>query len=123
VSVELTETQKQVVAHYANRLPFVTWDRFTSHTEDNPDGDAKYVAVTMYGWIGRDDGRADFVILAWFYIDQQQFPWSVTSSADRSEEISRLLYHDQGWWKPGEHVPCQRVEGTFDEMVDRIVRL
>lgn len=123
MSAELTEIQKQVVAHYANRLSFVTWDRFTSHTQDNPEGGDPYVAVTMYGWIGRDDGRSDFVILAWFYIDQQQYPWSVTSSAERSEEIGRLLYHDQDWWKPDEHVPCARVEDVFDGMVNWIVRL
>ena len=118
---QLTEPQKHVVTHYANRLPFVDWDRFPSHrqTEDN----TTRTSVTMYGWIRRDDGRSDFVVLAWFYIDEQQTPWSVTSSADRSEEIGRCLYSDQDWWKPEDHVHCQRVEDTFDGMIDRIVRL
>lgn len=117
---ELTETQKHVVAHYANRLPFVRWDRFTSHVEEN---DQRRVTVTIYGWIPRDDGRSDFMLLAWFYLDEQQTPWSVTSSAEHSEEISRLLYHDKDWWKPEDHLDCQRVEDTFDGMINRIVRL
>lgn len=80
-----------------NRVPFVQWDRFV------PSGRGGW---TVYGWIGRADGRADFVLLDLdTYGDAEHF---VTSSAARSRDIAAAL----GWPDRG-HVDCLRVEAEL----------
>ena len=108
------DQQKQTVAEYANRLPEVLWDRFVSYEIDGQH------AIDMYGWLPRDDGRADFVLLQWYDLVEQPLPRAITSSADMSEEISRRMYHDQEWWEPGEHVDCMRADRYFDGVIGRM---
>lgn len=86
-----------------NQLDFVTWDRCIVH--DYPLY-ADPLGLTVYGWIARDDGRSDFVVL-------ESYPWEdrlgyTTSSARYSAEIHRRLYgSDDG------HTDCQRVADSF----------
>jgi hypothetical protein len=74
-----------------NALPFVLWDRLV----DRADG------LHVYGWIDRNDGRSDFVVLS-FHGDGP--PEYVTSSAMKSSEIATAL-------RPYGHpvMNCQRV--------------
>lgn len=101
---EFTDEQQRVIADYANRLPEVLWDRFTCHETDGQ------LVVSMYGWIAREDGRSDFVLLQWWDLSQDPVPWSITSSSVHSWEIGRRLYSEQDWWKPDIHVDCERVD-------------
>lgn len=93
---------KAALADSMNLLTFVRWDRFI---ESNGKG-------VVYGWIDREDGRCDFVLL-----DFEQRPIGVavgysTSSASRSREIGQLLYGDND-----EHMDCQRVDMEFGDLV------
>lgn len=82
-----------VLEPYMVRLPFVLWDRYIQGTD----------YVTVYGWIPRDDGRSDFVVLD--IEEGRTEPVYHTSSVKYSREICHLLYG------PGSgHVDCQRVE-------------
>lgn len=86
-------------AHYLNALPFVRWDRCTRAGG----------WVWAYGWIDREDGRADFVMLE-FAPDAA--PWHLTSSAAYSREIDRILRGtDEG------HVDCERIADVFGDRV------
>ena len=82
------------------KLPYVKWDRWTGEL-GSEDG------IAVYGWIARDDSKADFV---WMRIDNDG-PWMfATSSAQYSEDISKRL-NFQG--SSGHH-PCKRVEDFFN---------
>ena len=81
------------------KLPYVKWDRWTGEL-GSEDG------IAVYGWIARDDGRSDFVLVR---IDNDG-PWTFfTSSAKYSEDISKRFNF------PGNagHHPCKRVEAYF----------
>lgn len=95
-------------ADVLNRLPFVCWDRYV----EIPDGD-----LDVYGWIDREDGRADFVILTFAEADPD-FVGFTTSSSEHSEEIGRLIHGEDD----AEHYPCQRVEHAGVE-IENVVRL
>lgn len=82
---------RQRIADTANQLPFVEWDR-TVLMED-------YGQAVLYGWIRRDDGRADFVVLQ-FWDDPDAVAW-VTSSAEYSPTINDILTPEL------EHNPCR----------------
>lgn len=100
----MNDNDREEIPSVLNRLPFVRWDRLVD------DGDS----VVVYGWIGRDDGRSDFVV-ATFRADSGEI---FTSSAERSAEIARLVTgSDDG------HVECQRVEDVFGDLVDNAIRL
>lgn len=87
-------------------LPFVRWDRYTDSS--------------VFGWIDRADGRADFVALI---NEPGKGVYTVTSSADRSSEIGRLIYDWYGAeWHPNQHSPCRRVEDALPELVN-VVKL
>ena len=82
------------------KLPYVKWDRWTGEL-GSEDG------IAVYGWIARDDSKADFV---WMRIDNDG-PWMfATSSAQYSADISKRL-NFQG--SSGHH-PCKRVEDFFN---------
>ena len=86
-------------------LSFVTWDRFTESS--------------AFGWIDRHDGRADFVAL----VNAKEGVYSVTSSAERSADIGRLLYEWHGAkWSAEKHRPCRRIEDVLPDLVN-VVRL
>jgi len=87
------------VVETLNALPEVTWDRW------NGDG---IEHVCVFGWIPREDGRADFV----YVMIDKDGPWLVsTSSARYSSEFSqRLLGGNPD--RTG-HNSCKRVEDHF----------
>lgn len=91
-------------AELLNRLPFVRWDRCV----DWGDG------LVVYGWISRPDGRADFVLFAFLWPDTPAEAHVWSSSAERTEEITRLLYGSEGT-----HTPCIRVADVFGRLVKR----
>jgi hypothetical protein len=87
-----------IIASAMNLLPEVLWDRCT--------GDD--VSGCVYGWIARDDGRSDFVLLRW---SEEGFGHT-TSSAERSASISKRLFGSSAG-----HRPCRRVEEVYGEAV------
>ncbi len=105
----MTDEQKTQVAAAMNLLPFVRWDRFIDWEYDEGSN-----GVLVYGWIDRDDGRADFVTLqfesAWGWKPDQCA--ATTSSAARSREIQQLLGHDAA-----DHADCKRVDEHFGDLV------
>lgn len=89
------------LADALQRLPEVTWDRFTHDDE----------YASAFGWIARGDGKSDFVHVM---IDKDG-PWLVTTSSARySADFSARLGMDG-------HGKCLRVEDHFPEV--RCVRL
>lgn len=97
--VELHAHERTWVADTMNRLPYVRWDRLaTARREDG------LLDAAVYGWIERDDGPPDFVVLLF----EGAAVGSVTSSAKHSEEIDATLHGNADG-----HVPCQRVEDVL----------
>ena len=97
-----------------NRLPLVRWDRCVLH-------DSTAVA---YGWIARDDGRSDFVLLDFSWgettgLDNETVPWLAvafsTSSAKHSAEMSALLHGAS----TDEHKDCERITDVFGVLIER----
>lgn len=102
------------MAERMNRLDFVRWDRCVRH--DN--------TAVAYGWISRDDGRSDFVLLDFSWgdtegLDGSTLTWFAvgfsTSSAVYSAIISRLLH---GGGEGVEHRDCERVEDVLGALVN-----
>lgn len=85
-----------------NLLPFVRWDRFVV----TPVADLTSEFFNVYGWIDREDGRADFVALE--FAPGSPSPSFLTSSVARSEEIAACLYGPDS-----QHFDCARVEHHF----------
>lgn len=96
------------VAEVLNLFPEVAWDRTAASGRDR----------VAFGWIEREDGRADFLLLT-FTRDGRV--GMTTSSAEHSLEFHRRLYStDKG------HGACQRVEHVFGEAgieVTNVIRL
>lgn len=101
------------MAERMNRLPFVIWDRCVLLQD--------YGRGAAYGWIARDDGRSDFVLLDFAWGETRDLTgepstWfsvgTTTSSAAFSEEITaRILGPD------APHNACQRVDAVFGALV------
>lgn len=98
------------IAEWLNRLPFVRWDRCLRVPVG---GDSQYEMLTVYGWIDRDDGRADFVVMEFPSYDET--PGFTTSSAKHSAAINQLLYKDADPNAP--HYECDRVDDVFGALV------
>jgi len=78
----------------------VEWDRFTV-------GDwGGEQAVSVYGWIDRDDEYHDFVLVIFW--PESEGVYHTTSSAEYTEELTQLLHGEDGG-----HNECHRVEDTF----------
>lgn len=91
-----------------NRLPEVTWDRFTGDCEDTEFG------VAVYGWIPREDGRSDFVLVR---IAEEGCWMFATSSAKFSVEFGKRL----GFKSDETHEHCKRVEDVFKNV--KVIKL
>lgn len=106
--MNLTDEQRRTISDKMNEFPEVAWDRSA--------GEAIYGVA--YGWIDRDDGRSDFMVLHWWQPTKGaplEFGMT-TSSAQLSEEFTRRI-------DPGlEHAACERVEDEFPA-VQRKIRL
>lgn len=92
----MNEIEKAEIGAMLEKLDFVNWDRFVNPAESE---------YFFYGWIRRDDGYNDFVVLSYY---QGQW-WYITSSASMTHELARVIDGTEG-----DHCPCQRVEGSFD---------
>lgn len=102
---------REAMAGWLNRLDFVRWDRFV----DAPAG-PDHRMVSVYGWIGRPDGRSDFVQVDFASWAEQ--PGFSTSSAEYSALIVELFFG------PGmPHIECQRVDEYFGGLVARTTSL
>lgn len=82
-------------AEILNRLPIVKWGRSVPW-EDG-------AGLVAYGWIDRDDGRSDFVLVAFLWPAEPLSFTFWTSSAKHSAEIMELLCGDSAG-----HVDCER---------------
>jgi len=69
------------ITEVANRMDFVVWDRTVVFEELSH--------AMLYGWIARDDGRFDFVVL-WFWFDGEPQWTFVTSSARYSPLLQEM---------------------------------
>ncbi len=108
----LLAARRSWVAEWLNKLPFVTWDRLTEWTTE----DRENTGVTVFGWITRDDGRSDFVLME--FTSWSETVGFSTSSAERSAEIAKILYGSDG-----NHFDCQRVEHVLGDLVERKIVL
>ena len=97
------------IAEVLNRLDEVRWDRYVVDDRE----------LTAFGWIDREDGRSDFVVIElWSQANATLGARLVaTSSAARSESIDRRLSGDADG-----HIPCQRVEHLVGDLVPNVIR-
>jgi len=83
-------------------LDFVKWDRWVGAEWSD---DLDY--VTVYGWIDRSDGHADFVeIIRW----EGGNMYFTTSSAEHTERIHKVLFESG----TENHNDCCRVENVLE---------
>lgn len=78
-------------------LPFVQWDRYINSTN----------AITIFGWVNREDNYKDFVIVEFNTDNYEVNVWN-TSSLEYSKEISKIFEPFE------EHNDCHRVEHYFN---------
>jgi hypothetical protein len=115
---------RAAIAEVLNLLPIVRWDRLTFDPEPGADGAPAEAAV--YGWVEREDGRADFVLIQFDVFDRgARWRNYFSSSAERSEEIYRLLtgLPEVVDGAENDHIACERVEdviGDFAKNADRL---
>lgn len=104
------------VSDWLNRLPFVRWDRFLRvplGDEGQYEEGVQYEMLTVYGWIDRDDGRSDFVVLQ--IPSYAERPGFTTSSAKHSAAINTLLYKNVDPNAP--HYRCEPIDGLVGDLV------
>lgn len=92
MAVKLSELDQTFISDTLAKLDFVRWDRYVE----------AHLGVMFYGWIPRDDGKNDFVIVVF---EKEQY-WYVTSSKKYTKEICRLIIGDP----TDKHDDCKRVE-------------
>jgi hypothetical protein len=114
---DVSDQVKAVITERMNRIGEATWDRCVIQGE----------AASVFGWLERDDGRSDFVLLEFQWGDTkdmagEKVTWfhagATTSSAPLSKSISERI---SGAGSP--HFDCQRVEDVFGDSVRRKVEL
>lgn len=88
-AVDTDTIQNRIQKNLKRFEPIVQWDRWAGNIID----------MVVFGWITRDDGRFDFIVLDLFKGELQSFR---TSSAKYSAHFSKML----GW----SHADCNRVE-------------
>ena len=105
-----------LLAAKMNLLPEVAWDRWGGWYEYP--GDQGIMVASVFGWIARDDGRSDFMVLSGFWAEGAGlYHLSFnTSSARYSREFSERLGMD-------DHRDCRRVEDDFGSLVERKVEV
>jgi hypothetical protein len=87
---------KDKIANWLNQFPEVVWDRWTQSEN----------WACAYGWIARDDGRFDFLVID--FDDGEPWKFS-TSSAKFSKEFSVRLNFEGSTG----HQECRRIENDF----------
>jgi len=106
MSEDVIEQSRNHVEDTLSTLDFVDWDRFVVGEEHPEHGDY----INVYGWIPRNDGRADFVLVEFFPDTEDDLMGFTTSSDEWTEEIYRRMFGEE----PEEHNDCQRVEHTYE---------
>lgn len=96
----MTDEQQASIAELLNRCPEIRWDRFVETIEE----------LQVYGWIGRPDGRSDFVLVTIRLADLGV--GFMTSSAFWTKQISLRLCGTAS-----DHQDCERVEDRFGDKV------
>lgn len=96
------------IAWCMKRLPFVMWDRYTIDV----------ARITAFGWISRSkDTYKDFVVIE--FQRRSGLLSFVTSSAERSKDISVAIFGDAIG-----HEECRRVEIGFQGFnIPNVIRL
>ena len=95
--------RRRFVTHKLNvlsRAVGVEWDRTSGPAS----------AFNVFGWIRREDGGRDFVVVGFEYSEVSGY---ATSSARHSLLIGRLLYGSADYWN---HYPCVPVSGEYPEV-------
>ncbi len=100
----MNRQQKFKIEKKLMALPFVNWDRYVDS------GDA----ITIFGWIKRNDDYKDFAIIEFSTDDYEVNVWA-TSSKEHSESMGKIFQPDS------KHNVCQRVEHKFN--VKNCIRL
>lgn len=103
----MTADEREWIVETLNTLPFVRWDRLAGLDE------GAWLSLCVYGWIDREDGRSDFVVLTF---DDRGLSF-VTSSAERHDEINTRL----GFGAGGDQ--CRRVEDVLGSDVTNHIEL
>lgn len=91
------------VAETLNLLPDVTWDRFVRCQGE------RFEELNAYGWLPRDDGRSDFVLVMF---EQRPLGLTVrltTSSAKHSQRLQNQLFGTEDG-EDAPHIECERIE-------------
>lgn len=115
----LSDPMVQQIAVVLNKFPEVKWDRLTRSNSDYRSGAETVWIATCFGWIAREDGRSDFLVIELSrYGTDELWPTFTTSSAELSEEFNRRLWGDEVG-----HNECERVEDVFGPMVTNRVKL
>lgn len=87
-----------------NSLPYVRWDRCIRHDD----------GTVAYGWISRDDGRDDFVVLK--FDASGELEEFTSSSARYSRQLyATLIGDDEG------HTECERITEVFGDAIANTV--
>jgi hypothetical protein len=92
--------QRDSISATLAAFPEVKWDRMVSWAE----------GTEVYGWVAREDGRSDFVLLAFDF----KGPLTIgitTSSAEHSETFYTRLFGTLAG-----HVHCERVADVLGEL-------
>lgn len=108
------------IAERMNRLdPIgIRWDRCIPRDDQ----------LVTYGWVDRDDGRADFVVLTFHWgttsgLNDESLDWLAvgytSSSAENTGKIGPLLYGTED----DDHKDCERVEHVFGALVNQKITL
>lgn len=97
-------------AEILNRFPEVFWDRCAGDRE----------AMSAYGWIPRDDGRFDFLVVQFQEKPggDEDWCWLVTSSAKWSQDFAVRI-----GFRPEQHNDCERIEDFFGGSVRGAIHL
>ncbi|MDE2020477.1 MAG: hypothetical protein KGJ13_09100 [Patescibacteria group bacterium] len=94
----MTEEQSDMrseIQNVLNKFPEVSWDRWAG----------EFDLCIIFGWIKRDDGRNDFILLKFTDGSPDMI---ATSSSKYSKEFSARLNFEG-------HENCKRVERTWPE--------
>lgn len=92
------------IAERCNRLPEVAWDRCVIHDE--------FGFAGVYGWITRDDGHLDFVVLSFTWgettgLQGETLVWFSVGFTTSSAKYSPSIHERLGF--ESEHTDCQPV--------------
>lgn len=95
--MNITKHAKDIIENWLEDFHYVRWDRAIPLEEHG--------VASIFGWIDRDDGKKDFVLIE-ASLNTGEMHLIGTSSKEWSEKIAQEL--------GDEHTDCVRVEDHFD---------